>query len=264
MGDKARALLTFLCSALDLRETSSMDEQSTTSAPATARARARSQLTHEIKDAARRQLERDGVGELSLRAVARELGMASSAVYRYFPSRDELLTALIVDAYDAVADAAADADGASLARGDDHGTRWVTVCRAVRAWALAHPREWALVYGTPVAGYAAPPDTIEPATRIARVLSGIAADARADGATSLPPGDTRASLVTEPVAALMGSSADDDFADRALTMWVLMVGAINFDLFGHLHNVVSDHDGYFDAAMALAAEWIGIEVPRPG
>jgi AcrR family transcriptional regulator len=242
-----------------------MDDQATTSAPATARARARAQLTREIKDAARRQLERDGVGELSLRAVARELGMASSAVYRYFPSRDELLTALIVDAYDAIAAAAAAADTASVARGDDHGTRWVTVCRAVRAWAVAHPREWALVYGTPVAGYAAPPDTIEPATKIARVLSGIAADARADGAASLPPGEVRPSLVTEPVAALLGDPrADDDFADRALTMWVLMVGAINFDLFGHLHNVVADHDGYFDAAMALAAEWIGIDVVQPG
>ena len=144
----------------------------TPSAPATARARARAQLTQDIKDAARRQLERDGVAELSLRAVARELGMASSAVYRYFPSRDELLTALIVDAYESIAVAASTADAASLAAGHDHGTRWVTVCRAVRAWALAHPREWALVYGTPIAGYAAPVDTVEPATRIARVLAG--------------------------------------------------------------------------------------------
>lgn len=235
----------------------------TPSAPATARARARAQLTQDIKDAARRQLERDGVAELSLRAVARELGMASSAVYRYFPSRDELLTALIVDAYESIAVAASAADAASLAEGDDHGTRWVTVCRAVRAWALAHPREWALVYGTPIAGYAAPVDTVEPATRIARVLSGIAVDARRDGAARLPGTSRPVSWVTDEVTGLMGDPVGgpaDDFADRALSMWVVLVGAINFDLFGHLHNVVTDHDRYFDTAMALAAEWIGLEV----
>lgn len=236
------------------------------SAPTTARARARAELTLEIKDTARRQLERDGVAELSLRAVARELGMASSAVYRYFPSRDELLTALIVDAYDSIADAAAHEDDLARTRGDDHGTRWVAVCRAVRAWALAHPREWALVYGTPVAGYAAPVDTIEPASRIGRVLAGIAADARRDGVATAPAG-RRASWLTPVVASLMqpdGPDTDeqDDFADRALTMWVVMVGAINFELFGHLHNVVTDDDGYFDAAMALAAEWIGLQVPQ--
>lgn len=240
-----------------------MTAPDTASAPRTARARARAQLTQDIKDAARRQLERDGVAELSLRAVARELGMASSAVYRYFPSRDELLTALIVDAYEAIAAAAAVADVASLARRDDHGTRWLSVCRAVRSWAMEHPREWALVYGTPIAGYAAPPDTIEPATRIARVLSGIAADARRDGAARSPATSRSTSWVTEGVAELMGDTHEpqDDFVDRALTMWVVLVGAVNFDLFGHLNNVVTDHDRYFDAAMALAAEWIGIQVP---
>ena len=75
----------------------------------------RDELTREIKDAARRQLAEVGSAALSLRAVARELGMVSSAVYRYFPSRDELLTALIVDAYDAVG-AAVEAADASVRR----------------------------------------------------------------------------------------------------------------------------------------------------
>src|ERR671922_170427 len=71
-----------------------------------ARARARLQVTAAIKDEARRQLAAEGAAKLSLRAVARELGMVSSALYRYFPSRDDLLTALIIDAYDAVGEAA--------------------------------------------------------------------------------------------------------------------------------------------------------------
>lgn len=67
-----------------------------------ARARARIEITAAIKDEARTQLAAEGASKLSLRAVARELGMASSALYRYFPSRDDLLTALIIDAYDAI------------------------------------------------------------------------------------------------------------------------------------------------------------------
>ena len=77
------------------------------------RARVRAELTREIAEVARRHLASDGAAALSLRAVARELGMASSAVYRYFPSRDDLLTALIVDAYDAMGEAAEVADAAA-------------------------------------------------------------------------------------------------------------------------------------------------------
>ena len=84
----------------------------------TARERARAELTDEIKAVARRQLATVGAQGLSLRAVSRELGMVSSALYRYFPSRDDLLTVLIIDAYDALgeaAEAAAVKSGASFA-----------------------------------------------------------------------------------------------------------------------------------------------------
>src|SRR5215212_10452622 len=120
------------------------------------RARVRAELTREIAEVARQHLASDGAAALSLRAVARELGMASSAVYRYFPSRDDLLTRLIIDGYD---DLGAEAEGA-----DDPAAppleRWLSVCRAVRTWALAHPHEYALLYGSPVPGYRAPTDTV--------------------------------------------------------------------------------------------------------
>lgn len=82
--------------------------------------------------------------------------MVSSALYRYFPSRDELLTALIVDAYDSVGAAAEEADARALAAGHPPRARWIAVCEAVRAWALEHPHEYALIYGSPVPGYSAP------------------------------------------------------------------------------------------------------------
>ena len=102
------------------------------------RARVRAELTREIADVARRHLASAGAAALSLRAVARELGMASSAVYRYFPSRDDLLTALIVDAYDALGDAA-EARRAPAAARDDLRGRWRAACRAVREWARRAP-----------------------------------------------------------------------------------------------------------------------------
>src|SRR5215831_11362391 len=105
----------------------------------TARARARAELTREIKEEARRQLASVGGGGLSLRAVARELGMVSSALYRYYPSRDDLLTALIIDAYNALGDAAEQAiattAGPSL-------RRWLAACHAIRDWAVARPHEY--------------------------------------------------------------------------------------------------------------------------
>src|SRR5882757_2934267 len=136
----------------------------------TARQRARDELTREITDEARRQLAHAGADGLSLRAVSRELGMVSSALYRYFPSRDHLLTALIIDAYNAIGIAAESADRSS----GDPAARWLSVWAGTRAWAQAHRHEYALIYGSPVPGYRAPQDTTGPAGRVALALIRIA------------------------------------------------------------------------------------------
>jgi len=132
------------------------------------RARVRAELTAEIKQQARTQLETQGAAALSLRAIAREMEMASSAIYRYFASRDDLLTALIIDAYDSIGQAAED----SHAHCDpyDYRGRLIAIGRAVREWAVRHQHEYALIYGSPVPGYAAPQDTIDPATRVPELL----------------------------------------------------------------------------------------------
>ena len=112
--------------------------------------------------------------------------MVSSAVYRYFPSRDDLLTALIVDAYDAVGDAAERAEAEARKAGADPGARWLATCRAVRVWALANQHEYALIFGSPVPGYRAPQDTVQPAARIPLLLAGILAEAVARRAAAAP------------------------------------------------------------------------------
>ena len=154
------------------------------------RARVRAELTAEIKAAATRQLASGGAASLSLRAIAREMGMASSAIYRYFASRDELLTALIIDAYHSIGVAVEEAD-ATMERGDYAG-RFRAIANAIRTWSQANPHEYALIYGSPVPGYAAPDDTIDPATRVPLALIAVLVDRSSDVRLgSLPSSDAR-------------------------------------------------------------------------
>jgi AcrR family transcriptional regulator len=224
--------------------------------PTTARERARAELTAEITDLARAQLATVGAAGLSLRAVARELGMASSAMYRYFPSRDDLLTRLIIDGYDALGGAAEQADDPAAAPLD----RWLTVCRAVRSWARAHPHEYALLYGSPVPGYSAPRDTVPAAARVGLVLGRVLGDAARSGALPEASGRSTGTVSADLVEALGGEhpALDDRVRSRALLAWSGLFGAVSFELFGHFVGSVTDADAFFDDAMRDLAGLIGL------
>lgn len=230
----------------------------------TARDLARETLTRQILDAARARLRSDGPAALSLRAVARDVGMVSSAVYRYFPSRDALLTRLLLDAYGELGAAVEEADGA-IPR-DDVGGRWHAACRALRKWCVTHPGDFALLYGTPVPGYAAPRDTVEPATRVVLVLARIVGDANPAGGrpAPLPPGtDMDESLVAgaRQYAVERGCLPDDVPAElvvRLLMAWSQLFGTISFELFGHLAGSVNDTEAWFDQVAARLAADLGL------
>jgi AcrR family transcriptional regulator len=227
----------------------------------TARERARAELTREIKEEARRQLAEAGAQQLSLRAVARELGMVSSALYRYFPSRDDLLTALIIDAYDALGRSAEHA-AATLPRADIR-SRWRACCIAVRGWALAHPHEYTLIYGSPVPGYQAPQETIPAASRVALVLGGLLTDAQATELTAGSPGPARplpgplgrqAAAVGAAIAPGVGEAA----IVRALIAWTQLFGMISFELFGQLVGSADPADEFFSYAVDQMADYVGL------
>ncbi|QNE78729.1 TetR family transcriptional regulator [Streptomyces finlayi] len=245
-----------------------------------ARERARIEVTAAIKDEARRQLAADGAAKLSLRAVARELGMVSSALYRYFPSRDELLTALIVDAYDSVgetAEAARDAARAAPRRaagrpagarsgagapGPDspgrHREQWTAVACAVREWALAHPHEYALIYGSPVPGYSAPQDTIGPASRVGLVLIDLLQDAyRTHGLAVLPLAEE-----LRADAARMSADLAPDLPPAAVAglvaAWAQLFGLISFEVFGQFNRVVEAREPLFRQAAGELARTVGL------
>jgi AcrR family transcriptional regulator len=224
--------------------------------PTTARERVRAELTAEIADSARRQLAAVGAAALSLRAVARELGMASSAVYRYFPSRDDLLTRLIIDGYDDLGAAAEAADVPA----DPPRERWLAVCRAARGWARSHPHEYALLYGSPVPGYQAPEDTVPAAARVGVVLGRILTDAAHSGQLPTAPGEQDPGLLDPAVLDALGGdhpALDDTVRVRALMGWSSLFGTISFELFGHFVGSVEDGDRYFDRVMGELATLIG-------
>jgi AcrR family transcriptional regulator len=228
------------------------------SAPRTARDHARAELTRAIVDCARQQLAEAGPGELSLRAVARELGMASSAVYRYFPSRDHLITALLVQAYDesgaAVEEADAGVPRTRLRR------RWLAITTALRSWALANRHEYALLYGSPVPGYAAPDATVVPALRTSTVLLHLVRDMQAAGVQLGAPAARTPRKVAASVAPIqeIAGDVDDDRLMRALLAWASVIGQLSLELFGHLHRAVLDYDAHWDHLMGQLADDLGL------
>jgi AcrR family transcriptional regulator len=220
----------------------------------TARERARVELTREIKAEARRQLAEVGANGLSLRAVARNLGMVSSALYRYFPSRDHLLTALIIDAYDAIGDAARAADSPT----DNPRHRWRAVWLAARQWAREHPHEYALIYGSPIPGYQAPQDTIAPAGRVALTLVGIVKSA---ALRPIPESPTLPATLTEQLGQL-AATLDVDLPattlNRLLIAWTQLFGLISFELFGQFIGSVDPSDSFFAYTSQQMADFVGI------
>ena len=214
----------------------------------------------EIKTVARRRLETEGAN-LSLRAVARDMGMVSSALYRYFASRDDLLTALILDAYNALGAAVEAADAAVTDR-DQLRARWLASARAVRTWAHANPAEYSLLYGSPVPGYAAPQDTIAAASRTSAVLVQILADGYAAGAIPAPLRPQRvASAVRADLAAVRDEIAPglpEQLLLLGITGWLQLFGTVSFELFGQLNNVIEARAEFFDQQMELQADLMGI------
>jgi AcrR family transcriptional regulator len=221
-----------------------------------ARARARTEVTAAIKEAARRQLAEEGAAKLSLRAVARELGMVSSALYRYFPSRDDLLTALIIDAYDSLGAAAEQARDA--AAGTAAVARWTAVCEAVRGWALAHPHEYALIYGSPVPGYAAPQTTVPAAARVGLVFIGIVRDAHEDSGLADLPLPTGLRPEAERMAADLAPDLPPEAITALVAAWAQLFGLVNFELFGQFNKVVEDREAFFRHAVTGLAHGVGL------
>ncbi|AJT40601.1 TetR/AcrR family transcriptional regulator [Psychromicrobium lacuslunae] len=221
------------------------------------RARAREQVLADIVQLAEVQLRDRGASELSLRAIARELGMVSSAIYRYFPSAEALLTALIIRAYQDIGDAA---EQALRAATDQPALeQYLAICHGCRDWALANPHRYALIYGSPVPGYAAPRDTVEPATKVGRLLISVAEmDRSAPSFSAAAQWPAERDSLQSRLSELFDAELDGDQIAIGVAGWSHLFGLLSFELFGHFVGSVKDNRSYFDAVMRHWAKQLGL------
>ena len=238
------------------------------SAPRTARERVKDEVTSEILTAARAHLAREGAAALSLRSIARDLGMAPSALYRYFSSRD----ALLERAHPRGLRVAGRPGGARLGGrrtpgGTEPMARWVAVPRAMRSWARGHPHEWGLIFGSPVPGYEAPTETITPYTRLALALVRPIIEAHQNGSlrlqpsapsSSASPGTAPLARAVQPVADALLPGLPTVVVARALQAFATLIGLISLELFGHWRNTVLEPEVLFEATIGHLASSTGV------
>ncbi|MFI5560092.1 TetR/AcrR family transcriptional regulator [Amycolatopsis japonica] len=193
------------------------------------RERYRDQVRAEIKQHAWEQIATAGVPALSLNAIAKQVGMSGPALYRYFASRDDLITALIRDAYRSLAD--------TVRAAFDGGADLTGLAVTIRDWARSDPQRYFLIYGTPVPGYHAPEDTTAISSEVMAVLLEACRAIPVDGPET--PFDKH----------LDGHRdwAGDDPAPsatlhRALAFWTRLHGVLSLELAGHFTGMKFDPD----------------------
>lgn len=196
----------------------------------------REETEAEIKTVARQQMAEVGAAALSLRSIAREMGLTAPALYRYFPSRDALVTALIVEAYQALA-AAMQAADAAQARDDFHG-RFQSLAFAFREWAVQHPQDFALIYGTPIPGYEAPREqTVAPASQVLQAIGSVLIEAWQVRRLNLPEAYQEISpamhtAVTEIIQSLPTAVPAAGIV-LTMTIWARLYGVVWGELYEH-------------------------------
>jgi AcrR family transcriptional regulator len=221
------------------------------------RERLREATREEIKGLARRQMAESGTASLSLTAIARAMELVPSALYRYYPDRDALITALILDAFEGLAAALGQSDDGPPAAA--YGERMMQASLAYRRWALDHPMDFQLIFGNPIPGYVAPAEITGPAMqRVFGIFLDDLQQAHEAGALR-PVRDFRA-------ATLAACEPGDPFGRYAppvmytgLASWSILHGLVTLELFGFL--TLADPDAFFRGRMEQHCLEIGLLKP---
>lgn len=188
-----------------------------------------------IVETAWQQIAQNGAAALSLRAIARALGITAPAIYNYFPDRDALVTALIVEAYTSFGNAQVAARDSVPAA--DLGGRMVATGRAYRQWALDHPQRYALIFGTPIPGYVAPfQETFPAAARALGVIVSVVEAIRVAGRLQVDvfpgvhPGHAEAFALWKQ----FGGEADLLSLSVAVLIWARVHGLVSLEIADNL------------------------------
>jgi AcrR family transcriptional regulator len=203
----------------------------------TRRERLKAETADEIKAIALQLMADGGPDAISLRAIARQIGMTPAALYGYFPTRDELVTALIRDVYTSLVDNAEAARDARPA--DDSAGRILAWAQAFRQWAVTGPAGFRLIYGDPINGYRPPPGgpAAEAERRACAGLVGLVAAAWPTARSRQPPTDHQWEDFDPHLAADIRATFPDlppSAAALALRLWGRMHGLVSLEVYGHL------------------------------
>ena len=222
----------------------------------------REETLAEIKEVARRQMAEVGAAPLSLRAIAREMGMTAPALYRYYKNRDALVTELIIDAYNALAET-------MIAAGEGQpqeafAARFRAVAGAYRQWAIRHPEDYKLIYGTPIPGYHAPRErTVEPAGRVQQAIGVILAEASWAGKIDYPavytnlPADLQQHI--DVLLPYLPENVPAEALELTMVIWSLWHGLVWGEIAGHYPPGLADSGALFDLELEATLQRLKLE-----
>lgn len=228
--------------------------------PLTRREHQRAATGEEIKAVARKQMAEHGTAGVSLRQIARAMEMSAPSLYHYFENYDALITALIVDAFNDLADTLEQAADASADA--EPQEQLLALAQAYRGWALQHPIDFQLIYGNPIPGYSAPRERTVPAVvrsyvTLAKVV-GLAAEQHSEELVAAL-GERPASV--EAHLAAMRAQYDYPVSPAVLyatvVLWTQMHGIITLELYHHLQPTVGDVDAFYQAQVRHTLQTLG-------
>jgi Tetracyclin repressor-like, C-terminal domain/Bacterial regulatory proteins, tetR family len=237
------------------------------------RDRVRAETTVEIKQTARKILVGQGPDGVTLRAIAREMGMTAPALYRYFGSHEDLLRNVCGDIFGEVADEIdAAIDAADSAAPGDLSAKVAAACRAFRQWALSHREEFALLFGTPVPGVNLEKDEKEDfaeecARRFAYTFFALFLELWQKSPFPVPD-DAKIDPGLREQLARYRDGIGTDLPLGALLVflrcWVRLYGIVSMEVFGHLHFALDDAAPIFEITLSDLARMVGLDYQAGG
>lgn len=226
----------------------------------TRRERVRDATLREIKEVARAHLQEHGPSGISLRGIARDIGMTAPALYRYFAGLEDLLTAMIDDYTNEISDAMEAAR--DMLPPDDLGGRLIAVTRTFRRWALDHRPEFAMVFGAPVPGYSVPDENHAAGGRFGGIFYDLFTELWRRHPFPVPPDDAIPPGLFRQLQDYLGPD-DHDIPLGVIRMyascWVRLYGLVTMEVFGHVHFLVEDAEPLFEAELHDLGLAVGVK-----
>ncbi len=242
------------------------------------RDRVRAATTQEIIQTARRLLVEQGPTAVTLRAIAREMGMTAPALYRYFDSHEELLKSLVADIFTELANhvrgavhAARQAAGADVSEAELMAVMLIAGAREFRAWTLQHVPEFSMIFGSPLPGLEVVHEmstdpTVDCGYQFGQVFLDLFGNLFRKRPFPIPADDEIEPSLRRQLARYREVAATDlplGALETFLRCWVLLYGTVSLEAFGHMKFALDDASPMFELMLTDLAQMIGLEYHWP-